>query len=200
MDGDAALALGALNLDRGFKGGEGNVLVGGVGGDAVLARAEDGEHAVVAIDSRTPGARLPLVARVGGVAEIDATGALEQIAGGGSHIAQLGRSAGEQGLREDWVVSQHRGVLGYIGVASESSDDQAARGAGLDLIERKSVDVDDLARALDVEFHEVDQSRAASDKADLRALLGCRGLGSGLDRLIDGGGLREDEAIHDWTP
>src|ERR1700722_19616345 len=87
-----------------------------------------------------------------------------------------------------------------IGVTGKSSDDKAAIGAGLDAIERKNVNVDDLAWALDVELHEVNQRSAPGDEAYLRSLLGRRGLCSRLDGLIDCGGLREGEAIHGSTP
>ena len=81
-------------------------------------------------------------------------------------------------------------MVGDIGVADEGSDDQATRRARLDVIERETVDVDDLARAFDVELHQVDEGGAAGDEANLRALLGGRGLCCGLNSLIDGGRLR----------
>src|ERR1700679_1024041 len=46
VDGDFAGARLALDVDGGFESGEGDVLVGGVGGDAVVTGAEDGEGAV----------------------------------------------------------------------------------------------------------------------------------------------------------
>lgn len=87
-----------------------------------------------------------------------------------------------------------------IGVTGQGPDDQAAVGAGLDTIKRKNINVDDLMWTLDVELHEIDQRSAPGDEADLSALLGCRGLGGSLYSLIDGGWLREGEAIHVSTP
>ena len=177
LDRDAALALRPFNLDGGFERGEGDVLVGGVGGDAIFAGAENREHAVVAVDGRTAGAGVALVAWVDSVAEVDAAGPLEEIAASSRHIAELRRSAGEQSLREDWVVALNRRVVGDIGVTGECSDDAGRPSdVGSMLIERKTVNVDDFARALDVELHQVDEGGTASDETDLRALLSGRGL------------------------
>ena len=90
--------------------------------------------------------------------------------------------------------------MGNIRVTGEGSDNQTACWAGFDVIERKTVDVDDLAGAFDVELHQVDERGAPGYEANLRALLGRRGLAGGLDSLIDGGRLREGEAIHNSTP
>ena len=91
-------------------------------------------------------------------------------------------------------------MVGDIRVTGESSDDQTARRAGLDAIKRETVDVDDFAGAFDVELHKVDEGRTPGDEANLRALLGGRGLDGGLDRLIDSRRLSEGEAIHNSTP
>jgi hypothetical protein len=55
----------------------------------MFAYAQDGERAIVAGDRRTSSARLALVAGHRGIAEIDASRALEQVAADGSHIADL---------------------------------------------------------------------------------------------------------------
>jgi hypothetical protein len=69
----------------------------------------------------------------------------EEISTSGRHVAEFGRRSGEKNLRENRVVAQYSGVVSDVGVASESSNDQASCGVGLDVIERKTVDVDDLA-------------------------------------------------------
>ncbi len=88
--------------------------------------------AVEAVDGRTAGAGLALVAGEGGVAEVDAAGALQEVAAGGGHVAQLRGRAGEDGLGEDGVVAEDGGVMRDIGVAGERSEDKAAVGRGLD--------------------------------------------------------------------
>ena len=72
--------------------------VGGVGRDAVVAGAEDGVHAMVAVDCCTACAGRALVAAISarrpsvGVAEVCAAHALQQVAARGGHVAQLRRS------------------------------------------------------------------------------------------------------------
>jgi hypothetical protein len=91
-------------------------------------------------------------------------------------------------------------MMSNIGVAGEGADDQAAIGAGLDAIERKNINVDDLTWPLDVELHEIDQRSAPGDEAYLGSLLGRPGFGSSLNSLSDSGGLRESKAFHGSTP
>ncbi len=100
--------------------------------------------AVVAVDGGAAGAGLALVAGVGGVAEVDAAGALEQVAGGGGHVAELRGGAGEQGLREHGVVAQDD--LGWWATSelrASAPRTKAPVGRGGDLVERQAVDVDD---------------------------------------------------------
>jgi len=55
----------------------------------MLARAEDGEGAIVPGDRWTSAAWFTLVARHGRVAEVDAARALQQVAANGGHVADL---------------------------------------------------------------------------------------------------------------
>ncbi len=64
--------------------------------------------------------------------------------------------------------------MGDIGVACECSDDESAVGRRLDVIEGKNVDIDDLLRAFDVEFHQINQGRTTGDETHFCGLLGCR--------------------------
>ncbi len=64
--------------------------------------------------------------------------------------------------------------MGHIGVACECSDDEAAIGRSLDLIERKDVDVYDLPGTFDVELHQVNQRRATCNETNFCGLLRCR--------------------------
>jgi len=170
-DRDGPLALGALHVNDRLQRGERHVHVGRVGGDARLAGAEDGQRAVVAFDGRATRARLALVAGHGVVAEVHAAGALQEVAAGGGHVAQLRRGAGEQRLRQHPVAARDGRMVGEVGVANQRADLQAAVGELLHLVERKPVDVDDQLGALDVELHEVEQGGAAGDEANRRALL-----------------------------
>src|SRR5205823_10357393 len=90
-DGDLAFALRALRVDHRVERGEGDAHVGRVRGDALVTGPQDGVAAVVAVEGRTARPRLALVARPGGVAEVGAAGALEQVAADGGHVPQLRR-------------------------------------------------------------------------------------------------------------
>src|ERR1700680_4669152 len=79
VDRNAALTPDTLNLDGRLESGQRDVHVGGVGCDAVLAGAEDRQRAVVTVDGGTSAAGFALVAGVRGVAEVDATRALQQV-------------------------------------------------------------------------------------------------------------------------
>ena len=67
--------------------------------DAGLAGAEDRVHAVEALDGRAAAAGLALVAGRRGVIEVGAARALQQVAAGRRHVAQLLRGAGQDGAR-----------------------------------------------------------------------------------------------------
>src|SRR2546422_160522 len=113
-DGDRARTLGALHMDRRFQCHHRHAHVRGVGGDAVCARAQDSEHAVGGGDRRAAGSGFSFVARHGGVAEVHAARALQEIAGRGRHVAELGRCTGENRLRQHGIISLHRLMMGEI--------------------------------------------------------------------------------------
>ncbi len=75
-----------------------------------------------------------------------------------------------------------------IGIPGERPDAQASLERSLDLLQRKTIDVDDLLRCLDVEFHEVDQRRSAGDV--LRVAAGF------AKRILDRRRPREAERVH----
>ncbi len=114
--------------------------VGGIGGDAVLAGAEDRQHAVGAADGRAAGAGVALVAGGRDVAKVDAARALEQVAGRGGGIAQLGRCAGQDGLRQRGIALQDERVMGEIAVAGRGADPQAAIVLPADSVEPQPAD------------------------------------------------------------
>ena len=51
------------------------------------------------------------------------------------------------------------------------------------MIEGETINVDDLARPLDVELHQIDKCGPAGNEANLRTLLGGGGLRCGLNGL-----------------
>jgi hypothetical protein len=79
----------AEQLDLGLQGRHRDGHVRGMGGDAVLARAEDRVRPVDTADRRAAGTGVPLVAGSGRIVEVRAAGALQQVAADGRLVAQL---------------------------------------------------------------------------------------------------------------
>jgi hypothetical protein len=73
------LAATAIDMDDRVESNEGDGQIRGVGRDAVLARAQDGVHAMESLQGATAGAGFTLVACAGGITKIAAARALEQI-------------------------------------------------------------------------------------------------------------------------
>lgn len=138
----------------------------------MLAGAEDGEIAIVPVDRRATAAGLTLVARHRGIAEVDATRALQEIARSGGAIPQLRGGPLQNRLGKHGIVPQHGGMLGQHRVPHCGADLQAAIGQALDLIEGEPVNIDDLVRAFDIQLHQIHQRGAARQKADAGSLLG----------------------------
>ena len=83
-------------MNGGVKHDEGDTHIGGVSGDAVFTSSQEGVAAIDAGDGVATRTRRPFVAVSGGVAEVRAASALEEIAGGGCHVAQLSGGSGEE--------------------------------------------------------------------------------------------------------
>ena len=147
------LALRALHHDHRLQRRQRHIHVRRIGGDAVIAGAENGQMAVGALDRGATAARLALVARHIRIAEVSAAGALQQGAAGAGHIAQLRRRAREQRLGQHRVIALHNWMMGEVAVAHERTNLQPSIGQRLHLAQRQMVDVDHLLRAFDVEFH-----------------------------------------------
>jgi hypothetical protein len=92
-DRDLPLALWPLEVDDGVKGGWSHAHVRRVGDEALLAGAQDRVATIIAVDCQTAPARLALVARQGGVAEIATAGALHEVAVNRVRVPDLRRGA-----------------------------------------------------------------------------------------------------------
>ena len=118
----------------------------GMGGDAGVARRRStASWRLKPPMRRAAAAGLALVAGLGGVVEIRAARALQQVAGRGRLVAQLAGGAGEQRPRQHAVVAPHARVGREVGVAHQRADAQAALRRRLDRVERQAVDVDRCA-------------------------------------------------------
>src|SRR5689334_20855358 len=83
---------------------------------------EDRVVARVAISGWTARTGLSLVARQGDIGEVDASGALEQVASGGGHVAQLPRGPGQQRPGEQGVALPNQRVGSNVSVADHGTD------------------------------------------------------------------------------
>ena len=191
-----ALSLRTLHMNRRIECNERHVHVGRIGRDAVWARPEDGECAVLPVDRRASRARLALVARHGGVAEVHASRALEQVPTRCRNVAELGRRAREKRFRQHAIVAYDRRIVRQCRVAYERADSQPSLLHALDRVQSQLVDVDEVRRSLDAEFHQVDERRAAGHVAYGRALLRRRRVRRNPDRLRDRARSRVLEAFH----
>src|SRR5207248_8844296 len=90
---NAAFALGATDMNDRFERSQCHVHIRWICGDAMFTGAQNGEATVYSGDGRATRSGLPFVARHGRVAEIHAAGSLQEVTGGGRHVAKLGRSA-----------------------------------------------------------------------------------------------------------
>ena len=165
--------------------------VGWMHRDAGVARAEDRVHAIVAVDGGAAAARLAFVAGRRGVVEVVAARALQEIAAGRRHVAQLLRGAGHDRAGEHRIALLDQRVIGEIGVAHERADAQAAAGRVFDLLQRQPRDVDQLGRPFDVHLHQIDQIGAAGDEFRVRI------AGDLAYRVRDVVGARVLEVDHD---
>ena len=87
-----------------------------------------------------PGSRL--LQGDGEVVEIGAARALQEVAAGRGHVAQLRRGAGQQRLGEDGIALCHQRVIGEIGIRARARRCAGPRRRRLDLREREPRDVD----------------------------------------------------------
>ena len=176
----------------GVQRGQGDGHVGRVRRDAVLGRAEDAELAVHALDRRAAGAGRALVAGLGDVLEVAATGALQQVAADGRGIAQLPGGAGQQRLGQHRIALPDPRVGGEVAVAGAGADAQAAVGL-LDPGRQQPGHVHQQVRRLHPEFHQVDQVGAAGEELRVRAA----GQRDGAGRV---GGPDVVERLHRAAP
>ena len=164
IDRNRARPVRAGNMYLGLKQRQSDAHVGGMHRDTGVARAEDRVHAVVALERATAAARRTFVARQSDVVEVGTARALQEIAAGARHIAQLLRGAGADCARQNRITRLHQRVIGEVGIAHQGADAQPAFGRVLDLVQRKPRDVDQLARLFDVHLHQVDQIGPAGNE------------------------------------
>ena len=123
----------------------------------MLRSAQDGQVAVLARPGRTARTADPLVAGLGDVLEVQAPGALQQVAAHRGHIPQLPGGAREQGLRQHRVLGADPPITGQVAVTHRRTDRQSAAFGWLDRGQRQPAHVDEQPGRFDAELHEVDE-------------------------------------------
>src|SRR5438270_8189837 len=111
---NSALAFCSADMNGSLERSHGYVHIGRICRNALLARAEDREVTIKAIDRAATGARLALVTRHRGVAEIHATRPLQQVAGSRCHVANLHGCSAQDRFGKDTVVLSHERVPGEL--------------------------------------------------------------------------------------
>ena len=183
-DRNAAFAFRSAARGSSLPARHGHAHVGWIGRDAMFARAEDGEATVDAGDRRAAGARLALVARHRGVAEVHAARSLQQVARRRRHVAKLRRRAAQKRLR------QHRIILPDRSDGGRDRNCEPSRRSSGRRREASSI-LSSGRRLMSTSFRGVStfsfirsmQRRPAGDEAHVRALLRRLRLGRDGDRL-----------------
>jgi hypothetical protein len=120
-------------------------------------------HPVEAGNCGAAAARLALIAGCCGVVKVVTAGALQKIAAGRGHVAQLRRRARQDRAREYRITSRDQRVIGEVGIWHEGSDPHSAR-CFLNDLERQARNIDQPGRAFDILLHQIDQVGAAGDE------------------------------------
>ncbi|OWK22977.1 hypothetical protein AJ87_39470 [Rhizobium yanglingense] len=154
-DGDGTLAAVCLyRFDHGIQRSHGDRHVARMGGDAGVARADDGVLAGEAADGRTAAAWLTLVARLVRVVEVRTARALQEVPRRRRLVAELTGSARDERSGQELVISTNGFVCRKVRVANQGSDTQSALRSGFNLVQSEAVHVDQMRRRLDLELHE----------------------------------------------
>ena len=159
-----ALAAGPRDMNLGVQRRKRHAHVGRMRRNAVLAGTEDGVHAVEPVARGAAAAGLALIAGRRRVVEVIAARALQKIAAGRCHVAQLLRCAGEDRAGEQRIALCDQRVIGEVGVRHQRADAQAAVRGFLDGLERQPRNVDQPRRPFDILLHQVDQVGAAGNE------------------------------------
>ncbi|PAV66104.1 hypothetical protein WR25_17475 [Diploscapter pachys] len=190
--GHASLATPSADDHPGLKGGQGDAHIRWMNRHAQRAGAQNRMIAVETVTSRATAARCPFVARCRRVVEVEAAGALQQIAASAGHVAQLRGGTGQDRLGEQRIALFNERVPGQLGIADQRADAQPTVRSGGNITQRQVIDVDQLSGAGDILFHQIEQVGATGDKTCARP---CE-----LHSLVDAGGFGVGERRHGLQP
>ena len=146
----AGNASRTYHFDLGPKRGQRHSHVRGMGGDTLIAGTEDRRVAVQTLHRRAARAGHPLIAGLGRVVEIGATGTLHQVSTRRRLIANLARTARQDSLDQHRIGAAHLSVGGDVAVGDRATDAQTAVSAGRNLRKTQAMDIHQMGRHLDV--------------------------------------------------
>src|ERR1051326_7131099 len=156
-DGNPSSASRAANFDNCVKGIECNAHVRWMRGKTSLTRTEDSVHAMKSRCRRASHPGRPLVAGFFGVAEVGASRSLHQIPADGRYVTQLRRRAGQQRLRQKWILFEHNWMTRNRAVSGHRPDVERPSRGLVDIGQWEPINVDDLFRDLDFQLHQIDR-------------------------------------------
>ncbi len=136
---------------------------------------------------RAARARVALVARLRHIVEVIAARPLKQIAARGGLVSQLRAGPCQQRPAEDPVALPHALVRRQIAVPHHRADPQAPFRGILDLVQRETVDIDEMVRRLDLQLHQIEQIRSTRNEFGAGFGRGRRSLGQRIRALIGEG-------------
>ena len=170
----AALTIAPLQHHHPIQRRQRDAQVRRMHGHASLTGAQHRVVAAKTIPCRAAGARRPFVARRRQILKVHTAGALQQVAPGGGHVAQLARRAGQQGLGHERQVLADQRMGGHVAVAHQRADAQQAVIAAADLGQRRvnqaqPADVNDLRGRAQPQPQVIDQVGAAGQKSAVGA-------------------------------
>ena len=167
-DGDRALAaICAPDPHDGVERVKRVRHVARIGGDALVAPAEDGVNSIEPFERPAARPRFPLVARHRRVVEVLAPRALQEVPAVGGHVAELSGRASDDRLREKRVVLAYERVVGGVRVPRQGADRDAAT-RHLDVGQLQAGKVHQLVGAFDVLLHQIEEVGAAGQEVRLR--------------------------------
>ena len=177
-----ALPAGPAHLDRRVERHQRHREVRGVGGDAMLARAEHGVPAVLAADGGAAGARCALVAGgVADIAEVGAAGPLQEVAADGRLVAHLRAGRVQQRLGDDGEPLDHGGVRRHLRHRGGGAEPEPLR-PDVDAAVEEAREADQPLGPAHLFLQQLHHVGAAGD------VLGGRVVAAGLGARGEGGG------------
>jgi hypothetical protein len=180
---NCAIALSSADVNNGIERDKRYGEIRRMGRDTAITRSKNCVRSTNAREGGATRAWLAFVTRSSDVPKIWAPCALEDVSAYRGHVAYLTRRSEKQRLTDDRIAFPESRIPCDVAHATECSEAQTsawqfghARESGIICAEH--VDVDQQGRALDVEFHQVDECRSTGNEASgpTRAGLGSHGI------------------------